>query len=170
MLGGFFWMPAKAVIWLAGPGDRSVDEAGPGSVAASPWPGPGTGVEPLGPLVSGLPAHFGRSHSPPAHPAPLVQPSALAAHCSPLCSGAGLACGAPFFFVEFTINPKPSWRWLLMQLPSFWYWPLLLCGEQLSSIGSGLCPTATWRVCWPRWCVGGWLLWRTATTYGGDLP
>ena len=58
--------------------------------------------ESLGQMVPRLPADTGRSHPPSAHPAPLVQPPALAAARPAFCPAAGLAGGAPAFSVEFT--------------------------------------------------------------------
>ncbi len=60
-------------------------------------------------------------------------------------------------------NPKPPWRWLLMQLPSFWcglgLLLLLIWLSSFSSIGSGLAPYRSLAgVLGLGWCVGGWWL------------
>ncbi|MCB4429314.1 4-amino-4-deoxy-L-arabinose transferase [Synechococcus sp. MU1643] len=60
-------------------------------------------------------------------------------------------------------NPKPPWRWLLMQLPSFWcglgLLLLLLWLSSFSSIGSGLAPYRSLAVVLGLgWCMGGWWL------------
>ena len=62
--------------------------------------------EPLGPLVAGLPAHPGWSHSSAAYPAPLVQPPALAATSSTLRTVTGLAGRATGQLQEFTGKPS----------------------------------------------------------------
>ena len=55
--------------------------------------------EPLGTMVTGQPAHPGRSNSAAAYPASLVQPPALAADRPPLRAAAGLAGGATLLFL-----------------------------------------------------------------------
>ena len=60
-------------------------------------------------------------------------------------------------------NPKPPWRWLLMQLPMFWcglgLLLLLLWLSSFSSIGSSLVPYRGLAVVLGLgWCGGGWWL------------
>jgi len=60
-------------------------------------------------------------------------------------------------------NPRPPWRWLLMQLPAFWcglgLLLLLLWLSSFSSIGSSLVPYRGLAVLLGLgWCAGGWLL------------
>ena len=112
--------------------------------AAAPRPDLGLALPsvPLGPLVAGLPAHPGWSHSSTAHPAALVQPPSLAAHRSPLCSVAGLAGDGSLF--QDRTGESNLFRWLLVRLPMFWcglgLLLLLLWLSSFSSIGSSLVP------------------------------